>query len=210
MLRGQFPPRHNLKDRPAESTNPDLKALCALSAVVFTLCALPLVRAKALNSVAFKVLSNFYEKVLGPDGPNTAVVIGNNRYFSSASTLSGRILDSNGNPITTGRTIKLIQNGIVSGTTATSDGAGIYTFTGLNLASGDQIATYMSGATEKGVTATVWGTSDLTDFDLKAGQLTVRGDGRPISNSDLANDDSTKDTAIPFTVTGAALATTDG
>ncbi|PYS59671.1 MAG: hypothetical protein DMF74_20725, partial [Acidobacteria bacterium] len=45
---------------------------------------------------------------------------------TAGHTISGTLFDLNGNPITTGRTIKLIQNGTVSGTTATSDGSGAY------------------------------------------------------------------------------------
>jgi CSLREA domain-containing protein len=211
MRRGQFPPRQNPMKSPAESTMPVLKALCALSAILFALCALPLIsHATGVNSVALRLLSNVYEKVRASGAPNATGVVEHDRYLLSAGTLSGRVLDGNGNPITTGRTIRLIHNGVVAGKTATSDGAGVYTFNGLNLSSGDQIAAYLSGATEQGITATVWGASDLSDFDIKAGQLTVRSDGRPISNSDLANDDSTRAAEIPFTVTGGALATTDG
>jgi CSLREA domain-containing protein len=130
----------------------------------------------------------------------------------SSTTVSGRVLDTSGNPITGGRTVKLIQNGAIFGTPATSDSVtGVYTFTGLTLNSGDEVATYISGGPEQGVTATVWGATDLTDFDIKASQLTIRSDnGGSIANTDLANEDSTKDPQIPFTVTGTALATTNG
>jgi CSLREA domain-containing protein len=138
----------------------------------------------------------------------------NNLNWSFGNTISGTVFDSLGSPITGGRTIKLIQNGTVSGTTATSDVvSGVYTFSNVTLASGDRIATFIDGASEKGVTVTLSGTSSITNFDLKAGQLTVRTDngGSPaITNTNLADADSTKDPDIPFNVTGVALTTTAG
>jgi hypothetical protein len=80
-----------------------------------------------------------------------------------ANTISGTLFDSSGAPITTGRTIKLIQNGTLSGTTATSDSSGVYSFTGLTLATDDKIAVYIPGA-PKGATVTFTGTSDITTF----------------------------------------------
>jgi CSLREA domain-containing protein len=132
---------------------------------------------------------------------------------SAGNTISGTLFDTNGNPVTGGRTIKLIQNGTVSGTTATTDNiTGIYTFSGLTLVSGDKIATFVDGASEKGVTATLIGTpADINNFDIKASQLTIRSDngGSPANtNSDLANSDSTKDPDIPFTVSGGTTLTT--
>src|SRR5260370_13493968 len=91
------------------------------------------------------------------------------------NTISGTLFDSNGNPITTGRMIKLIQNGTVSGTTATSDGSGVYTFTGLTLTNGDRISTYISGASEKGTTATILGRTpaDINNFNLNHSNPTI-------------------------------------
>ena len=133
---------------------------------------------------------------------------------TAGHTISGTLFDSNGNPITTGRTIKLIQNGTVSGTTATSDGAGAYSFTGLMLANGDRISTYISGASEKGTSATILGstTADINNFDIKQNQLTIRNDNgaTTISNTNLGDLDSTKDADIPFTVLSANLTTTAG
>ena len=101
------------------------------------------------------------------------------------NTISGTVFDANGNPITTGRTIKLIQNGTLSGTTATTDGSGIYTFTGLTLANGDKIAVYISGATEKGATFTFTGTSDITTLNIYQNQLVVRSDnGSTVTNAE--------------------------
>jgi hypothetical protein len=126
----------------------------------------------------------------------------------------GTLFDSGGSPITTGRTIKLIQNGTVSATTATTDSLGLYFFSGLLLASGDRISVFVDGAAEKGATATLIGTPDnVGNFDIKASQLTVRTDngGTPaITNSDLANSDSSKDPDIPFTVASGTLSTTAG
>ena len=98
-------------------------------------------------------------------------------------------------------------------TTATTNGSGVYTFTGLTLASSDRIATFVDGAAEKGVTVTLSGTTDITNFDIKASQLTVRTDngGSPaITNTNLADADSSKDSDIPFTVLTGALTTTAG
>src|SRR5687768_14134739 len=93
------------------------------------------------------------------------------------NAVSGTVLDATGNPITGGRTIKLIQNGNLPGTTATSDTVtGIYTFTGLTLVSGDKIAVYISGAPEKGATITLSGAADITNLDIRQNVLIVRTD----------------------------------
>jgi CSLREA domain-containing protein len=105
---------------------------------------------------------------------------------TGSSTISGTVFDASGNPITTGRTIKLIQNGTLSGTTATSNGSGIYTFTGLTLLNGDKITVYIGGATEKGATFTFTGTSDITTLNIYQNQLVVRSDnGSTVTNADL-------------------------
>src|SRR5439155_23302945 len=70
---------------------------------------------------------------------------------------------------------------------------------------------FVDGATEKGVTVTLSGTSDITNFDIKASQLTVRTDngGSPaVTNTNLADADSSKDADIPFTVSSGTLTTT--
>jgi hypothetical protein len=103
------------------------------------------------------------------------------------NTISGTVFDANGNPITTGRTIKLIQNGSLSGTTASSDALGIYTFSGLTLANGDKIVVYIGGgASEKGATVTFTGTSDINTLNIYQNQLVVRSDnGSVVTNANL-------------------------
>jgi hypothetical protein len=101
------------------------------------------------------------------------------------NTISGTLFDSSGAPITTGRTIKLLQNGNL-GVTSLTDGSGVYTLTGLTLASGDRLAVYISGATEKGATITFTGTSDITTLNIYQNQLVVRSDnGSVVTNADL-------------------------
>jgi len=102
-----------------------------------------------------------------------------------ANTISGTLFDSSGAPITTGRTIQLLQNGNLGGV-ALSDGLGVYTFTGLTLASGDRIVVYISGSAEKGATFTFTSTSDIPTLNIYQNQLVVRSDnGSTVTNADL-------------------------
>src|SRR5260370_4094106 len=130
------------------------------------------------------------------------------------NTISVTLFDSNGNPITTGIMIKLIQNGTVSGTTATSDGSGVYTFTGLTVTNGDRISTYISGASEKGTTATILGstTADINNFNLNHSNptITTHTGATTISNTNLFDLDSAHDADIPFTVSSGNVTTTAG
>ena len=101
------------------------------------------------------------------------------------NTISGTLFDSSGAPITTGRTIKLLQNGTSVGL-ATTNGSGVYSFTALTLVSGDKIAVYISGASEKGATVTLSGTADITNLDIRQSALIVRTDnGGAITNANL-------------------------
>ena len=101
------------------------------------------------------------------------------------NAISGRVFDANGSPLNA-HIIKLIRNGTVSGTTATTDVNGAYSFTGVPLLSGDRIAVFISGATEKGATVTLSGTTDITNLDIRQSLLRVRTDnGGSISNANL-------------------------
>src|SRR6185369_11744350 len=100
-------------------------------------------------------------------------------------TISGRLFDSAGLPITTIRTIKLLQNGTTFGATDTNP-SGDYSFTGLTLMSGDKIAAYIVGAAEKGATVTLSGTADIINLDIRQNVLIVRTDnGGSITNFNL-------------------------
>src|SRR5260370_5375910 len=133
---------------------------------------------------------------------------------TAGHTISGTLLDSSGNPITgSTRTIKLIKNGTITATTTTDSGTGAYSFT-LTLANGDRISTYISGASEKGTTATILGstTADINKFDLKQSELTIRNDNgaTTISNTNLFDLDSARDADIPFTFSSGNVTTTAG
>jgi CSLREA domain-containing protein len=127
--------------------------------------------------------SGFLAKIsyVGGDGNDVVITV------VSANTISGTVFNASGIPITDGRTIKLIQNGTVSGTTATSNASGIYSFTGLNLLNGNQIIVYVAGdVTTKGATFTLTGTSDITTLDIFQNELVVRSDnGSVVTNADL-------------------------
>src|SRR5678815_3572560 len=98
--------------------------------------------------------------------------------------ISGTLFDSAGLPLS-GRTIKLLQNGTSVGS-ATTNGSGDYSFTGVTLAGGDKIAVYISGELEKGATITLPGTADITNLIIRQNVLIVRTDsGVPISNANL-------------------------
>ncbi len=106
---------------------------------------------------------------------------------SAGNTISGTVFDAIGSPITSPRTIRLIQNGSLSATTATTDGSGIYTFTGLTLANDDKVTVYIGGgAGEKGATVTFTGTSDINTLNIYQNQLVVRSDnGSVVTNANL-------------------------
>ncbi|PYS23626.1 MAG: hypothetical protein DMF72_08740 [Acidobacteria bacterium] len=144
--------------------------------------------------------------------PNSAVLTITNDDFGN--TISGTLFDAGGSPITDGRTIKLIQNGTVSATTATTNGSGVYTFTGLTLANTDQISVFIDNASEKGTTCTVIGSSpaDISNFDVTASALRIRTDdgASTITNSNLSQLDNTHDADIPFTYSSGSITTTDG
>jgi CSLREA domain-containing protein len=95
------------------------------------------------------------------------------------------LYDIAGSPITSPRTIKLLQNGTIFGT-ATTNASGSYGFTGVTLASGDKIVVFVSGAAEKGATVTLSGTLDITNLNIRQNSLIVRTDnGGPITNANL-------------------------
>ncbi len=103
----------------------------------------------------------------------------------TVQNINGTLFDSAGSPITSGRTIKLLQNGTSVGTTVTN-GSGVYSFTGVTLASGDKIAVYISGALEKGATITLSGAADITNLNIRQNVLIVRTDsGGAITNANL-------------------------
>ena len=115
----------------------------------------------------------------GGDGNDVVITV------VSGNTISGTVLNAAGSPLS-GKTIKLIQNGTLSGATATTDGSGLYTFTGLTLVSGQTLAVYISGASEKGATATLTAAADITTLDIYQNRLIIRSDnGSTITNANL-------------------------
>jgi len=139
-----------------------------------------------LNPVIF--ITNTLEKTFGH---RAEVKLGQPLFASRipgtvapTQTISGTLYDSAGAPITSGRTIKLLQNGTSFGTTTNASGG--YGFTGVTLASGDKIAVYIVGASEKGATVTLSGTSDITNLNIRQNSLIVRTDnGGSITNANL-------------------------
>jgi hypothetical protein len=98
--------------------------------------------------------------------------------------ISGTLFDSAGLPLS-GRTIKLLQNGTNVGS-ATTNGSGDYSFTGVTLASADKIAVYIVGAAEKGATVTLSGAVDISNLIIRQNVLIVRSDsGTAITNGNL-------------------------
>ena len=178
----------------------------------------------ATTSVTNKILSqtvnngsNFYlawnySVTSGTTTTNAQALAIDKISIQGTNTISGTLFDSGGSPITTGRTIKLIKNGSITGT-AITNGSGVYSISGLILASGDRIGVFIDGATEKGATVTLSGTSDITNFDITQNRVSVRTDngGSPaITNSNLADLDSSKDSDIPFTVSSGTLSVNGG
>jgi CSLREA domain-containing protein len=119
---------------------------------------------------------------MGPSALSASTAPGT---VAPTQTISGTLFDSGGSPITSGRTVKLLQNGTSFGTT-TTNGSGSYGFTGVTLASGDKIVVYISGAGEKGATVTLSGTADITNLNIRQNSLIVRTDnGGSITNANL-------------------------
>ncbi|HXI23965.1 MAG TPA: hypothetical protein VNG71_08815, partial [Pyrinomonadaceae bacterium] len=106
---------------------------------------------------------------------------------NGGNTISGTLFDANENPITTSKTIRLLQNGSNVGTT-TTDVNGDYTFNTLALAAGDRLAVFIDGQTEKGATVTLSPASDISGLNLYQNRLVVRSDnGSQITNGNLKN-----------------------
>jgi CSLREA domain-containing protein len=138
---------------------------------------------------------------------------GNNINWTFGNTISGTIIANHGNgSLLTGKTITLLKNGTSVGTT-TTDGSGVYTFSGVTLASGDKIAVYItSPSTERGATVTLSGTSDITNLNIFQDSLIVRSDsGGSMANSDLGSaSDGSGDLMSVYTVPAGALTTGAG
>jgi CSLREA domain-containing protein len=106
--------------------------------------------------------------------------------YAISSIISGQVLTPGGlAAIGSGRTINLLKNGALAGSSPT-DVSGNYSISGLTLASGDQIAVYISGAAEKGATITLSGAGSINNLNIWQNSLIVRSDnGGAISNDNL-------------------------
>ena len=91
-----------------------------------------------------------------------------------------------------GVTIALaINGGSTAGQTDVTDGAGIYTITGLNLNNGDIITVYIDNDTNDAVTVAISNGQSFTDLNLIVGELILRSyNGSTVTNAilDIAND----------------------
>jgi CSLREA domain-containing protein len=128
------------------------------------------------------------------------------------NTISGTLFDSTGLPITSGLTINLLQNGTSVGTTTTNP-SGDYTFNDLTLVSGDRIAVFIDGATEKGASVTMSSTADIAGFNIYQNQLVVRTETGSITNANLSNGQGgapDSDLTAIYTVSGSDLTTAAG
>ncbi len=122
--------------------------------------------------------------------------------------------DTGTTPLGSGRTVALSVNGAAPAYTATINASGQFTFSGLNLTAGTTIALYLSGASEKAVTAVLASAESNAQIDLYQDHLIVRSDltdGTPATNALLAaaNNGNADMTAI-YSVAGTALTTASG
>ena len=143
---------------------------------------------------------------------NSAPLVGN--------TISGTLFDTAGAPITTGRSITLLVNGVaVPPSTTTDPVTGVYSFSGVTYVTGNILTVYVDGDDPvKGATVTRGDTTvsggNITNLNISQDTLTVRNEdpARQITNLDLntGNPESDTDLTAVYVVSGGVLTTPTG
>ncbi len=134
---------------------------------------------------------------------------GTEKAQAAVISISGTVYTNTGTTtMGAGRFVSISQSGsAVTGTgTTTTASDGTYTLTGVNVPSGQVLTIYLDGNTEKGVTVTVTGTSDLTGIDIYQNYLVARCDNScSLNGTNLHISDNNGDTDISALYTASSI-----
>jgi hypothetical protein len=134
-----------------------------------------------------------------PVNPTSSVDSGNNTNWFG-NTFSGTVYTDEGvTNIGTGKTVRLLVNGL-SAQTTTTNASGQYSFTvSPTTSAGDVITVHLDGNTEKGAVVTRGNAANLSDLHIYQDHIIVRNDSvsaMALANLNTGNDGDTDITAL--------------